>query len=268
MISDAQLSLKLNEILDIFHARRINALEKQTLTKILNKNPYLFRSMGISVASDYIKSALDAFISSSDETIFGNVFFEPLARWSSEQSAASMQATVQAGGGAGFDISIESKTVYKAIAVKSGKNIFNAQSSKQQSTEFNALAARLRKEKKVLHKIIGYGYGRKTQKQDNPDVIKIAGQDFWSEITGDDNFYKRIADLLGNRAAELKIDFENRYGQKRNQLEREFHSGYTDNTGVIDWDKIIEFNSAKIKPKPARKSVIKKATKRQLKRHS
>ena len=250
MIKDHELQDKLVSLLETFHQRRLMKLHGIKLSKLLQKNPYLYRSLGVVAASDYIKLALDAFISSSDETIFGNEFFEPLAKWAASKAfEAEPSISVQVGGGAGYDISIESATEYKAIAVKSGTNIFNAQSSKQQDSEYGALQARIRKEKKVFHPIIGYGYGRKVQRDANPQVLKLAGQAFWTEVTGEDDFYLRMSSLLGDHPSKLSEEFRLAYVNVRNKLEKEFHRDFTDVSGAIYWDEVIAFSSRRNKPK-------------------
>jgi len=44
------------------------------------KNPYLFRAIGTEKASEIVEDILKAFISSSDEGMFGDAFFEPIAK--------------------------------------------------------------------------------------------------------------------------------------------------------------------------------------------
>ncbi|MCI8489279.1 MAG: hypothetical protein HFJ04_03335, partial [Lachnospiraceae bacterium] len=64
-----------------------------------------------------------AFVSSSEETIFGNCFFEPVAIAASNGNKALAE---------GIDIMIqdnENNTI-AAIAVKSGPSVFNADSKK------------------------------------------------------------------------------------------------------------------------------------------
>lgn len=253
MIDDKALTEKAAELLGTFHGRRLAKLEEVQLPHLLKKNPYLYRSIGHAVASDYIRAALDALVSSSDETIFGNVFFEPLAKWAAVQAHHGQTGvSVQAGGGAGFDVSIETPREYKAVAVKSGTNIFNSQSGKQQNTELDALHARIRKEKKVFHPIIGYGYGRKRQRDENPKVLKLAGQAFWAEITGDEEFYQRISAVLGNKPMQLAVEFETAYMRARNRLEKAFMDGYVADDGSINWGQVIAFNSAREAPKRKR----------------
>ena len=56
-----------------FHAAKLRNLESLKLDNILKrKNPYLFRAKGIGIASDLVKLLMDAFLSSQEETLFGD----------------------------------------------------------------------------------------------------------------------------------------------------------------------------------------------------
>ena len=56
-----------------FHQKRIAGLTELKLKRVLSKkNPYLFKAKYILTAQDIIKSLTDAFISSQEETIFGD----------------------------------------------------------------------------------------------------------------------------------------------------------------------------------------------------
>ena len=62
-----------------FHQSRLEKLETLRLESVLKrKNPYLFKAKNITTASDFIKNILDAFLSSSEEGLFGG-FLEELA---------------------------------------------------------------------------------------------------------------------------------------------------------------------------------------------
>ncbi len=73
-----QLNLKeitqyVEENIGIFHQKRIAGLNALKLKKVLGKkNPYLYKAKYILTAQDIIKSLTDAFISSQEETIFGD----------------------------------------------------------------------------------------------------------------------------------------------------------------------------------------------------
>ena len=87
------------------------------------KNPYLFRAKAMNGAAQIIDAILAAFVSSSEETIFGNVFFEPIATAAAQGQKALAE---------GVDIMVERDNTIYAIAVKSGTSVFNADSRKKQ----------------------------------------------------------------------------------------------------------------------------------------
>ncbi|GAC1381939.1 MAG: hypothetical protein NVSMB33_08920 [Ktedonobacteraceae bacterium] len=100
------------------------------------KNPYLFRAIGLQKVSEIVTQILTAYMSSSDETIFGDAFFEPIVKLCSGGVVSPSK---------GVDVAIETATVYKAISVKSGPNIFNSSQSEKQDQEFKSLRSRLLK---------------------------------------------------------------------------------------------------------------------------
>lgn len=250
MISDAALTQEVGRLLAVLYDKRFGALKKLSLARLLNKNPYLYRALGISDSSEFIMQLMIAFVSSSDETIFGNDFFEPLAIFAARQGNQHEDADrrVTVGAGAGQDIAIETANSYLAISVKSGKNIFNSQSTKGQAAEFTALTSRLRKLNKELRAIIGYGYGRKRQVKAS-NVEKIAGQAFWQLLTGEQDFYLRLSAAMADFSGEHGTAYKAAFEQKHQQCLREFMIHYVDEQGVILWEKTVAFNSAEIKPK-------------------
>jgi hypothetical protein len=56
-----------------FQKSRLEAIKKLDLMDLLrNKNPYLFKAKNITTPSDFVRSVLDAHLSSQEETMFGN----------------------------------------------------------------------------------------------------------------------------------------------------------------------------------------------------
>ena len=101
--------------LDNFYKSLIDKINTLDINKIMKrKNPYLYRAKAMQNATDIVSSVLDAFVTSSEETIFGNCFFEPLAIAASGGSKALAE---------GVDIMVEKKeenTIY-AVAVKADR---------------------------------------------------------------------------------------------------------------------------------------------------
>lgn len=248
MIDQAQLDAEIQRLLDILYKKRFEKLAEIDLKRLLKKNPFLFRSVGIQDPNELIEAMLDAFLSSSDETIFGNDFFEPLAYWTATAANKDKKdTTVSIGSASGMDIAIETANAFLAIAVKSGTNIFNAQSTKGQSAEFRELQARLRKMGKEIRPIVGYGYGRHKAKTSS-STEKHAGQAFWQLISGEDDFYLRISDSIGKYASEHKEVYAAEYIKTKSRLLRQLALNFVDEDGTLNWQKIFKYNSGIERP--------------------
>ena len=257
MIAKEVLEKKVGELLAILYAKRFTKLQELKLSELLKKNPYLSRALGANRATDFIEQMLLARVSSSDETIFGNDFFEPLAVFAAQQAQQGLPnpATVSVGAGAGQDIAIETATEYLAIAVKSGTNIFNSQSEKGQSTEFSQLQGRMRKLGKMFRPIIGYGYGRNSARKQASSVERMAGQRFWALLTGEDEFYLRISSAMETFANEHATKFKAALDLKHDALLREFMINFVGKDGLIHWDAVVAYNSCAVAPKRQRAQV-------------
>jgi D-alanine-D-alanine ligase-like ATP-grasp enzyme len=69
----------INDNISNFHQSRINSLNKLKLIDILKrKNIYLYKAKNIQSSEELIKAITDAYLSSQEETIFGE-FLEKLA---------------------------------------------------------------------------------------------------------------------------------------------------------------------------------------------
>ena len=118
--------------LETFYANLIEKIDGLNIKKVMKrKNPYLYRAKAMQSASEIVESVLTAFVSSSEETIFGNCFFEPIAIAASGGNKALAE---------GIDIMIQDNgtNTISAIAVKSGPSVFNADSKKRQEQNFMA----------------------------------------------------------------------------------------------------------------------------------
>lgn len=250
MIDQTRLDLEIQKLLSVLYTKRLDKLAETDLARLLKKNPYLYRSIGLEDPNDLIEALLDAFLSSSDETLFGNDFFEPLAYWTAKEAVLEgidTREAVTVGSASGTDLAIETETYYLAIAVKSGTNIFNSQSTKGQSTEFLELQSRLRKLGKEIRPILGYGYGRhRAQKKSKSE--KHAGQAFWYLLSNEENFYIRISDSIGKFASEHRQQYLLSYGRAKNKILRQLMLNFVDDSGDINWARIVAYNSSIDKP--------------------
>jgi hypothetical protein len=70
-LDSKKLESMIKKCLNDFHERRIEKLKGMRLREVLKrKNPYLFRALGTEQAAEIVKKILEAYVSSSDETIF------------------------------------------------------------------------------------------------------------------------------------------------------------------------------------------------------
>lgn len=225
--------------LEEFYASLIDKIDHIDIKKIMKrKNPYLYRAKAMQNASEIVDSVLTAFVSSSEETIFGNCFFEPIAIAASGGEKALAE---------GVDIMYhdkETNTIY-AYAVKSGPSVFNADSKKRQEQNFMAAAKLASQAKARFEPIIGYSYGKKKDSgKGRPKIYReLAGEEFWEELTGIPEFYKMIITYMGTLPEQYVTSYKESYNKAANRLVREFSNSFCKEDGSIDWDKLVEFNS-------------------------
>lgn len=231
-----KLEKEIARCLERFYANRLNNLEKLSLRKVLaKKNPYLYRALGVEKASEIVEGIMVAHVSSSDETIFGNCFFEPLARLASGGKVAD---------GEGVDFVVECGDKILAVAVKSGPNWGNADQHKRQSTNFDALRKRLYKIQKQFDPLCGQCYGRQTSEPtDNARYRRRSGKVFWEEITGKPDFYLNLVRLMKEVPARNRPKYRALWEQAVNRFTAEFISDFCTKNGAIDWDKLVKFGS-------------------------
>lgn len=240
MPTKAEIELKIKELLNDFYRRRISTLNGLQLMKALRKkNPYLFKAVGTEKASEIVENMLLAYMSSSDEGIFGDAFFEPLALFVSGGEPAPSS---------GVDIVLQDEKRYRAFAVKSGTSVYNSSSKKKQELDFNALRNRMFKLQKIFDPIIGYAYGRKSQRQGASSFRELAGQEFWREVSGDPNFYLEIVRLMRDLPNKHAVEFKEAWDHAVNRFTRDFAEEFCDRDGVILWERIVEFNSSSKPP--------------------
>ncbi len=255
MIPSQEREQLISDCLDDFYRHRLEKIRGIELHKLLSrKNPYLFRALHTEKASDIVEKILSAFLMSSDETIFGNDFFEPIARKVSGGHASD---------GTGVDVIVETDTEIRAYAVKSGTNAQNASAKSKQEQEFNQLRSRLSKLHKKFDPILAASYGRVGVRTTGKARAfrEVAGEAFWEEITGDAEFYLKLIRLMGDIPARHHETYKPEWYAAINRLTSMFISDFCFLDGRIDWEKLTVFVSASAKPaRVAAKRISKKTS--------
>lgn len=223
-----------------FHQKRIAGLNGLKLERVLGKkNPYLFKAKYILTAQDIIKSLTDAYISSQEETIFGD-WLEGLAIFINSKVYNGRKSGIP-----GIDLEFDKEDIRFIVTIKSGPNWGNSSQIGKMKTDFKTAQKTLRTSNSQLKisAVNGCCYGRDNN-PDKGDYFKYCGQTFWEFISGDKELYTKIIEPIGHQAKERNDDFIQSYSQMINKFTKEFADKFCLENGSIDWDKLVRFNSS------------------------
>lgn len=224
-----------------FHQQRISKIESIKLNEVLKKkNPYLFKAKNLLTAQDIIKTITDAFISSSEETIFGN-WLEELAIFVNRKVYGGRKSSTK-----GIDLEFDNDGMRYIVSIKSGPNWGNSSQVAKMREDFKTAAKTLRtsNSKLKISAVNGCCYG-KDSRPDKGDYFKYCGQEFWKFISGEDTLYTDLIEPLATKAKERNADFEKSYAMVINKFTKEFLATFCFEDGSIDWEKLVKFNSGK-----------------------
>lgn len=226
-----------------FHQKRLAKVNSIKLKGVLRtKNPYLFKAKNVTSASEIIDGILSAFISSSEEGIFGN-WLERLAIFINNSVYTGRKAVVD-----GIDLDFHKDGNRYLVAIKSGPKWGNHASIKKLRENFSTARKRLSTSGGLNNAIFinGCCYGKSnsaTEYKSNGDYHIMCGQRFWELISGDPDLYLKLIEPLGHEAFDRNEEFMESYNNLKNRLVREFLIDFTKEDGSIDWDKLVKFNS-------------------------
>ena len=224
-----------------FHQARLGNLNGLRLKKVIaRKNPYLFRAKNADTAEFIVKSIVDAYLSSGEETIFGD-WLEGLAIHICQKVYGGRKSSAK-----GIDLEFDKGNCRYLVSIKSGPNWGNSSQIKKLIEEFKSAKKTLRTSRHDINivAINGCCYGRDNS-PDKGDYFKYCGQSFWSFISGEDDLYTELIEPLATQAKEKNEEFALEYAKKINLYVKEFIDEFCAADGSIDWKKLVEFNSGK-----------------------
>lgn len=239
-------NLNLNDVLQyvennigVFHEKRIQSLDNLRLSKILKrKNPYLYKAKNVLTADEIIRSIVDAHLSSSEEGIFGD-WLEGLAIFINEKVYGGWKSGIP-----GVDLEFDYEGRRYIVTIKSGPNWGNSSQIKRLKDDFRTAKKTLRTSNSQMNVVAinGCCYG-KERNSDKGDYFKYCGQEFWKFISGEEALFIEIIEPLGYKAKEKNETFMKSYAQMLNKFTKEFTTDYCKESGEIDWEKLVKFNS-------------------------
>jgi hypothetical protein len=226
-----------------FYARRTQQLQGLSVDNLLKrKNPYLLRAKNLQIAGDLVKTAVDAFLSSQEETIFGHLM-EGFAIFVAQDRYNGKKSKFRS-----IDLEFERSGTYFIISIKSG--IYWGNSDQINTLRRNFVAARSTLiEQGVKLPIVAvngciYGRDANSAKSKSSEAVddayyRYADQDFWAFLSDDDDFYKKIIEPIGAAAYLRDQAFQAIYATRVNEMTIEFSQKFVVD-GQIDWQKILE----------------------------
>ena len=230
-----------NENIVDFHQRRIKSLEELSLTKLLRKNPYLFKAKNITTASQLIEGLLEAFLSSSEEKLFGD-FLEGLAVFIAGKTCGGHKSTAT-----GVDLEFINDGIHYVVSIKSGSNWGNSSQQNKLQQDLQKAVATLKQARfeANVQAVLGICYG-KTQTSYLRGYLKVVGQNFWYLISENKDLYTDIIEPIGYRAKQRNDAFFDEKGRVINKFTRKFVNEFCDDAGNIDWARLVEWNSGNL----------------------
>jgi len=229
----------------VFHQKRIQSLDSLKLSQVLRrKNPYLFKAKFVLTAEQIIRGIVDAHISSNEETIFGD-WLEGLAIFINGKVYGGYKSGIT-----GLDLEFDNNNIRHIVTIKSGPNWGNSSQIAKMVADFKTAKKALRTSNSQLNIVAVNGccYGRDNQ-PDKGDYFKYCGQRFWEFISGNTSLFTEIIEPLGHKAKEKNDEFVKSYSQMINKFTKQFSNEFCNDFGDIEWEKLVQFNSATNEPK-------------------
>lgn len=227
-----------------FHQKRLDKIQELQLGVVLKrKNPYLFRAKHILTSEALVRSILDAYLSSQEETLFGD-FLETVAIFVGEQVFGGYKP--EQSELIGIDLVFASEDKLYIVEIKSGPNWGNSSQINKMIQNFAEATTQLQSQypNHIIVPVNGCSYGKDASpNKRNGTYWKLCGQDFWQFLSGSETLYAEIIEPLGYRAKQRNEDFDRAYAKIINRFTLEFGKNYCDSDGAINWAKLIKFVS-------------------------
>ncbi len=238
-LNPAEVREYVNEHIVEFHQKRLNRLAELDLDDLIKKNPYLFRAKNITRADELIQSTLSAFLSSSEEKMFGD-FLEDLAIFVAQRTFGGHKSAAT-----GVDLEFTFDRCHYLVSIKSGPNWGNSSQHDKLGQDLQKALNTYRQGRRTqAEAILGICYGKAgTVRHRKYGYLKLVGQNFWAFISGNRELYKEIIEPVGFRAREHNERYKQEADALANRLIGRFVELYCDERGAIDWPKLVEANS-------------------------
>lgn len=240
-----EVSAYINDHIGTFHQKRLDSLQDFRLDQLIRrKNPYLLRAKNIATSGQIVQSMIDAFLSSQEETIFGD-FMEGVAVFVNQQVYNGQKPPPN--NPEGIDLIFRNGALLYIVSIKSGPNWGNSDQLKRMLSNFAQASETLKLQHPGLEivPVNGCIYGQDAKPRKNKAgtiYYKLCGQDFWRFVSGSDHLYTEIIEPLGHQAKQRNDAFNEIYYNQVNRFTTEFGLKYCLPNGAINWNLLVELS--------------------------
>ncbi len=207
---------------------------------LLRRNPYFLAFEEIGIVSDFIQDALHGLLRAKEEKLFG-AFLEELAVFTSSRTCGGRKSVAT-----GIDLEFQNEGTHYLVSVKSGPNWGSGSQQKKQEADFQSARKAIKQAKHTenVQPVLGICYG-KTRTNYLHGYLKVVGQNFWYLVSRNENLYTDIVEPLGYRAKQHDSKFRKEHAKIVNLFTKQFLEEFCDD-GLINWRKLVEFNSGNL----------------------
>ena len=170
-------------------------LSKIVPRKLIEKNPFLFRARSPEGAHQLVRRLINAFLSSSEETYFGEIL-ESIARVICKEAKGGRKSGMH-----GIDLEYDENGVRTIMQIKSSVKWGNSSQHKKLISDFQSAVRILRQGTAMnIRCVEGCCYGP-SGTNDRGTHLRVVGNAFWYDISGWKNAGHAILDIIGQHAS-------------------------------------------------------------------
>lgn len=199
--------------------------------RLIEKNPFLFCARAPDSAEELAERIIDAFLSSSEETRFGGIL-EDIAVAVCRAAKGGSKSSSE-----GIDLEYDDDVARTLVQVKSSTKWGNSGQHKRLVSDFQAATRRLRQGGVTVRCVEGICYGP-SGSVDKGSHFRVAGKDFWHDITGWRGVGKRILRTVERHATNGLADA--RATARDRMVDYLRRTRCTSKGGGIKWGKIYD----------------------------
>ena len=199
---------------------------------LIVKNPYLFRARAPKDAEQLASRLIDAFLSSSEETRFGDIL-ERVAIAICQKAKGGQKSSTN-----GIDLEYVDGQIRNIVQIKSSTNWGNKSQREKLVSDFQSATKTLRQGsgQVVVQAVEGICYGPSGRK-DYGSHIRLVGNEFWHEISDWPDTGRAVLTIVGQHASNGLSDV---IDEARSRVVAYLQRSGAASNGRIEWDRLFD----------------------------